>query len=889
MSAAVALQSDAGLPSGNIEKIQSALGFVQPHDRDEWVKVGMAVKSETGDAGFWVWDTWSQAAENYNEKAAKAVWKSFRSGKVQIGTLYHLAKERGWKWDQPERRLSAAEVEAMRAESRRRAEAAAAEKAAEQAKAAERAEAIWKEGNPVVGHEYLTRKGVKAHGLRLGRWEVIDNETDEVRLITPLALLVPIRDRKGKLWSLQALFPRKMMGGRDKDYLAGGAKAGHFHAIGKPIEHKGKRVFILCEGYSTGASIHECTGHLVLVCFDTSNLLSVAASIRERQPDAIILMAADNDQFNKRRDGTPYNPGVESASRAAAEVSGLLAVPQFASLDGQPTDWNDLHQREGSVPVIEQIVDVLNHGAIVTSQGLTEPQPAAVADAVTGQTQGAIQHTGERDEARRQLQKEENERLQELHAGAMFPSRMSVEEMLERLYWVAEGEMVAHVSDNRTMFLKFSEFRSLTAESVSFVASDDGAKKKPVPNSVIWKGDARRRNVMAPTFRAGADIVCADPDGKKAVNIWRPTRRWESKADIAPFLEHLAYLVEDEAEREVFLDWLAHLEQKPGELPHYGWLHIASHTGCGRNWLASVLARVWRGYVAPNVDLHSLLDSPYNGVLSGRVLAMVDEIQAGDGASYRHKNRLREMLNQEVRNMNPKFGRQYSEHNACRWLVFSNHLNALPIDNTDRRWRVVVHTQPPRAQEEYAKLYSFLADHEFINAVAVFLRNRDISTFKPGERPPMNKSKLAVVTATKTPMQQLAEEIAKYWPADVITNADVADVLSEGEGNLISPAMRRCMGDVGALNYGHQVKINGHPQRAWIIRGHDRLNQESERSEISKEAVKARALCLGDPDARSVLAEAIERARDAIERPNASADRPVAHMQALSGHEDFPI
>lgn len=471
------------------------------------------------------------------------------------------------------------------------------------------------------------------------------------------------------------------------------------------------------------------------------------------------------------------------------------------------------------------------------------------------------------DEARRRLQKGENERIQGLTEGDMFPSCLTVDEMVESLYWIAEGEMVAYVSESRTMFLKYKEFCSLTAESVTFVTDKDGAAEKAVPNASIWRGDPRRMTAMAPTFRAGANKVCADPDGRRAINIWRAAKRWEVKADVSPFLEHVGYLIEDEVERELFLDWLAHIEQKPGELPHYGWLHVASHTGCGRNWLASVLARVWRGYVAPNVDLHALLDSPYNGMLSGRVLALVDEIQAGDGSNYRHKNRLREMLNQEVRNVNPKFGRQYSEYNSCRWLVFSNHLNALPIDSTDRRWRAVVHTKPPRAPEDYERLYALLNDHEFINAVAVFLRKRDISGFKAGERPPMNRSKQAVVTATKTAMQQLAEDIVSYWPADVITNADVLAILSSSdETRQITPAMRNCMTELGAVSYGSLVKIDGKPQRVLIIRGHDRLGQDSEPSDIRREAVKARKSCVGQPSAQQVLEDAIETALEGAEK-----------------------
>lgn len=359
----------------SVDKIQSALSFISPGDRDVWWRMAMAVKSELGEDGFWVWDDWSQGADNYHAASAKSVWKGIKAGgKVNIGTLFYAAKQAGWTWDKPEKKLTAAELAAMREASRKKAEAAAAEKAQQQAKTADLAEAIWNAAQPATEHPYLTRKKVKGHGLRIGKWEVVDQETGEVRLISPLALLVPIKDRTGKLWSLQAIFPRKMMAGRDKDYLAGGAKAGHFHAIGKPQELDGRKVFIIVEGYATGASVHETTGHCVLITFDTSNLLPVASAIRERQPDAIILFAADNDQFNKRKDGTPYNPGVEAATKAAAEVKGLIAVPQFASLDGEPTDFNDLHTREGADAIAAQINAAMSSQVVEQEP---EPEPEA--------------------------------------------------------------------------------------------------------------------------------------------------------------------------------------------------------------------------------------------------------------------------------------------------------------------------------------------------------------------------------------------------------------------------------------------------------------------------------------------------------------------------------
>lgn len=378
----------------SLEKIQSALSFVLPQDRDVWVKMAMAVKSELGEDGYWVWEDWSQSADNFNAAAAKSVWRGIKvGGKVGIGSLFYDAKANGWTWDRPERKLSAADVAAIREASRLKAEKAAAERAAEQAKAAELATTIWNESKPAGEHPYLTKKGVKSHGLRVGAWNVVNKETGEVRRVSSNALLVPIKDRTGRVHSMQAILPSKLANGTDKLYLAGGAKAGNFYAIGKPQDVNGRKVFILAEGFATAASIHEATGHAALVCFDAGNLLPVAAAIRERQPEAIILLAADDDRFTVKKDGTPYNPGVDAATKSAQEVGGYLAVPQFASLDGEPTDWNDLACREGAGVVASQIAAALA-GATVQTEAEPADEPAG---ASAGSTQTKEGDSGSED------------------------------------------------------------------------------------------------------------------------------------------------------------------------------------------------------------------------------------------------------------------------------------------------------------------------------------------------------------------------------------------------------------------------------------------------------------------------------------------------------------
>ena len=84
--------------NANLETIRAALAFIPPIDRDLWLRMGMATKSALGEEGFHAWDEWSRQDESYNERDAKAAWRSLKAnGKVTVGTLIHEAQRRGFK------------------------------------------------------------------------------------------------------------------------------------------------------------------------------------------------------------------------------------------------------------------------------------------------------------------------------------------------------------------------------------------------------------------------------------------------------------------------------------------------------------------------------------------------------------------------------------------------------------------------------------------------------------------------------------------------------------------------------------------------------------------------------------------------------------------------
>lgn len=420
-----------------------------------------------------------------------------------------------------------------------------------------------------------------------------------------------------------------------------------------------------------------------------------------------------------------------------------------------------------------------------------------------------------------------------------MPSILTLEEMLASAVYLNDGAMVAH-RDYPLLALPFGQYRTMTAAST--VAARVGKRRVEKPVADLWVKNEKRVSVDARTFAPGQPELCRDPEGRSALNLWRTEPHsappmWETLAE--PFLAHVAYLVPDEAERERFLDWLAHIEQQPGVLPHTHWVFVTETQGIGRNWLGSVFARLWPGHVALGFDLMATLKSGFNGRLSRKLLIVVDELNEGRaGEQWEHSQKLKSLLTEEQRDINPKYGRQHVEFNAARWLMFSNHVSALPITEKDRRLNVVRNPAVPQSADYYARLYALLGVRGFVPAVRELLRRRDLAGFNPGERAMLNEAKQEMVFATTSEAAVAAHGVAQRYIADVILNSELRRfVFGEETGEETASErgsraqhLKRLASEAGMRPYPKTVKARVGvgkwvTVRAWVIRNHERWMQ----------------------------------------------------------------
>ncbi len=97
------------------EQLQYIGGYEQYNTKDGWIRVGLAIKAEHGDAGFPLWRDWSAQASNASSEAEMLKkWAGFDPTRISGATLTYLAKEAGWRprkdtgdWDEKPRNTGA--------------------------------------------------------------------------------------------------------------------------------------------------------------------------------------------------------------------------------------------------------------------------------------------------------------------------------------------------------------------------------------------------------------------------------------------------------------------------------------------------------------------------------------------------------------------------------------------------------------------------------------------------------------------------------------------------------------------------------------------------------------------------------------------------------------
>lgn len=346
----------------DLERVRSALHAIPPDiPREEWVRVGMA--AHAAGLTFDEFNTWSAAAGNYDFRAARSAWRSFKPGRgIGPGTLFRAAREAGWRDD----RGTPAQAH--------RKPPARPQEAPKSREAGESAAAIWARLAPAAGqHPYIVAKD--AQGVPLDAMRVVPaGDPLQVAGVSMAgALVVPMLPLGGgEPTSLQFIAGGELAhawktAGRPPKLNLPGPQGGGVFTVGQVVP--GGDAFIV-EGVATAWACWRATGRPVVVTFGKGRTRAVAQALRERDPSARLVLVPD--------------AGAEpQAEEIARELGALVA----AMPEGSPTNFDaaDLAQRDG-VEALERLLEAARPPdppplpfALVPLADLQENEPPAPA------------------------------------------------------------------------------------------------------------------------------------------------------------------------------------------------------------------------------------------------------------------------------------------------------------------------------------------------------------------------------------------------------------------------------------------------------------------------------------------------------------------------------
>lgn len=268
----------------------------------------------------------------------------------------------------------------------------------------------------------------------------------------------------------------------------------------------------------------------------------------------------------------------------------------------------------------------------------------------------------------------------------------------------------------------------------------------------LWLKDATRRQIRLIDFKPSSDPeVFALPlhYAYEAVD--------EASADpkaLELFSELVELMARDE-QKEYFLNWLAHLVQKPLENPKVS-LVVTGIKGCGKDTLFDFLMEyvVGRTY-SINYEDNNQFFAPHDQGRLNKFLVKVEEADAD--VCRKNASTLKSRITSDLSTFNPKGIKEITTANYNRVVFTTNKGNPFEMDQGERRFLVLNALATHKGNHSYwTNIRKVVFTPEGGRAVADFLLKRDISGWVKQDIP-MSEYQKAVVESETSSEQQFMD------------------------------------------------------------------------------------------------------------------------------------
>jgi hypothetical protein len=260
------------------------------------------------------------------------------------------------------------------------------------------------------------------------------------------------------------------------------------------------------------------------------------------------------------------------------------------------------------------------------------------------------------------------------------------------------------------------------------------------------------------------------------VNTYRAYEPATEDADVPPlFLEFFARLAPSDSERHTFLQWLAHIFQKPEERPSWH-IMLPSVPGTGKGYLVEHILQPLLHHTSV-VASYSRVLGKHSSLLENNLLVLLDDCKA---KSVETQTELKSLLTEERQFVEQKYAAGGMVQCFTRFILASNEARPLYLDPDERRWYVLtraVHRESLQETQQFiASLDAWLKLPGSLDRVFNFFSTYPLAGFNH-KSVPVSDGLREVIALSKNPH---AAFLADYLVENkVFTYADLVSAISQ--------------------------------------------------------------------------------------------------------------
>jgi len=348
-----------------------------------------------------------------------------------------------------------------------------------------------------------------------------------------------------------------------------------------------------------------------------------------------------------------------------------------------------------------------------------------------------------------------------------------------------------------------------------------GKQFRKIKGSKFAIGYSNMQRVYLPTYAPGKKTFVTE-DNQEKLNTWLPPLIFPEKGRIKPFLNFMKYLIPDDRERGIVLDFLAHMVRFPGERSNSA-LIIKGKPGIGKSLFGRLLEQMLgRENVArpTNTQMHE----QYTGYMKNAQCVIIEELMAGGRLQL--FNKMKDMITEPRISIREMHMNAYLITNRASFIAFTNHADAIVIPRDDRRFIIIFSPAVPRDKDYYDGLVDYIEN----NASAVMhylIEEHEMSgEYSLKGVAPMTSAKEHMQLATRHPVEHTLGDWfddAQFPLHGRIADANAVMDLLKAAGHRHINMLSVCdhLETMGYKDLGRVRLTSGERRRLWLIRNID--------------------------------------------------------------------